>query len=104
MRVVMILALAVVAAGCTWVKPTSEGEKVRVVSAAEVAKCEKRGQTTVSLIDRLAGIRRDPQQVQKELDTLARNSAVTLEGDSVVPVGKEKDGRQTYDVYRCAPR
>jgi len=89
---------------CTWVETTGQGEKVRVLSAAEVVKCKKLGTTTVSLMDKLAGIRRSPQKVQQELNTLARNSAVELDGDTVVPVGEPEEGRQVFEVYRCMPR
>ena len=106
MKAVGGMTLAVVVAllaGCTWVDLSQQGEKVRVLSAAEVTKCEKRGQTTVSLLAKLAGIERDADKVQQELNTLARNSAVTLEGDTVVPITPVENGQQTFGVYRCMP-
>jgi hypothetical protein len=98
------IAAAALLAACTWVEPTAQGEKVRVLSAAEVTKCKKVGQTTVSLLAKLAGIERNAQKVQEELNILARNSAVELDGDTVVPVSAVEDGRQTFEVYRCVPR
>ena len=101
----MVLALGVLLmAGCTWVDLTQQGEKVRVLSADEVTKCEKRGETTVSLLVKLAGIERDKEKAQQELNTLARNSAATLEGDTVVPITPVENGQQTFAVYRCMPR
>lgn len=89
--------------GCTWVKVSDQGEKVRVLSADEVVKCQRLGQTTVSLLAKVAGIERNTQKVQQELNTLARNAAPELGGDTVVPVSEIEDGKQTFAVYRCMP-
>lgn len=103
-RVGLMAALALVLSACTWVEPTAQGEKVRVLTAEEVTKCKKVGQTTVSLLAKLAGIERNAQKVQDELNILARNSAVELDGDTVVPISAVEDGKQTFAVYRCVPR
>lgn len=87
--------------GCAWVKLTPEGEKARVLSAAEVSGCQKLGKTTVSVKGDIAGMKRLPERVQSELEILARNSAADLDGDTVVPVGQPEDGRQVFDIYRC---
>lgn len=86
---------------CTWVKLTPEGERARVLSAAEVTGCKKLGKTTVSVKGDIAGMERLPDRIQEELNILARNSAADLEGDTVVPVGEPKDGKQVFEVYRC---
>ena len=103
-QVWVIVAAAALLSACTWVEPTVQGEKVRVLSAEEVTKCTKVGQTQVSLLAKLAGIERNPQKVQDELNVLARNSAVELDGDTVVPISPVEDGKQTFAVYRCVPR
>jgi hypothetical protein len=33
--------------------------------------------------------------------SLARNEAVKLKGDTIVPATDMKDGEQTFNVYRC---
>lgn len=97
----LILLLAFSLSSCTWVKLTPEAEKVRVLSAQEVQSCTKKGKTTVSVKADVAGIERSHEKVKTELETLARNSAVELKGDTVVPASEIKDGKQTFDVYRC---
>jgi hypothetical protein len=97
-------ALAGLLSACTWVQLTPEGEKVRVLEAGEVTKCQMLGQTTVSLAAKIVGIERHPEDVQKELNMLARNSAVDLRGDTVVPVTSVENGKQTFAVYRCLPQ
>jgi hypothetical protein len=40
--------------------------------------------------------------MRMELNILARNSAVELGGDTVVPRSDDvADGKRVYDVYRC---
>ena len=96
-----ILFITLSLTACTWVKLTPEGEKVRAATMDEVKSCMKLGKTTVSLKADIAGIKRNPGTVQKELESLARNTAVDLKGDTVVPASEIKDGKQVYDVYRC---
>jgi hypothetical protein len=95
-------AVGLLLQACAWVDLTPGGEKARVLSAAEVTNCTRLGTTTVNTKAEIAGVVRPPERVQEELETLARNSAVDdLRGDTVVPVGKPRDGRQVFEVYRC---
>lgn len=96
--------LALYLAGCTWIDVTAQGDKVRLLSAAEVTGCKRVGKTTVSTAAKLAGLERYEDKIQDELNTLARNSAVDLGGDTVVPVGSPVDARQVFEVYRCMPQ
>lgn len=86
---------------CAWVKLTPGGEKVRVLDASEVSTCKALGNTTVSLLAKVAGINRNEEQVAKELSTLARNAAADLGGDTVVPISAVKEGKRSYAVYKC---
>lgn len=92
---VMILLTA-----CTWVKLTPQGEKVTVAKAAHVTNCKFAGTTTVSVKSRTLG-ERDSGKIKTELETLARNEASKLKGDTVVPVTEIKNGEQTFKVYQC---
>ena len=97
----MVLLLT---SACTWVELTAEGEKVRLLTLDEVDKCRLLGKTTASVTDKFVGVRRHDAQIQEELSTIARNAAVNLDGDTIVPIGEEKDGKQVYQVYRCVPK
>jgi hypothetical protein len=96
----VFLVMAMVSA-CTWVKLTPAGEKVRVAGANQVVGCKKLGQTQTMLKDKIAGIKRDADKVRSEMETLARNSAAEMNGDTVVPVSGIEDGKQVFDVYSC---
>jgi len=94
-----MIVLAV--AGCTWIKPTPGGEAVRVLSADKVGTCRKLGDTSVSLLHKVAGINRSEEKVRTELATMARNSAATMGGDTVVATSPVNEGEQSFDVYQC---
>ncbi len=99
-----VLLLAMIVSACTWVQLTAEGEKVRVLSDAEVTQCTLVGQTTANTTEKLAGVKRHDNALEFELTSLARNSAANLGGDTIVPAGSIVDGKQTFKVYRCVPQ
>jgi hypothetical protein len=103
MRIKTLLLVAAVLGlmACSWVKLSPEGEKVRVLAPTEVSSCKKIGKTTVSVADNVAGLERKEHIVKENLETLARNAAPDMGGDTVVPAEPIKDGKQTFDVYRC---
>lgn len=96
-----IALITLVSAGCTWVKPTPEGESVQVLTAAQATDCIDIGKTTASLKHEIAGIERSRTKVKYELLTLARNSAANMGGNAIVPTSEPEDGKQTFTVYKC---
>jgi phenylalanyl-tRNA synthetase beta subunit len=98
---ISVLLVVLLLASCSWVKLDKEAESVLVKQKSEVADCRKIAHTTVSLRSRILGIERNKEKVQKELETLARNAAVDYEGNAVVASSVIKDGKQSFDVYRC---
>lgn len=103
MIAIPLVTLVALLHACTWVRTTPEGANVRVAQADEVENCTAKGQVTTSLKSRVGGFERKPGKVAGELETLARNEAVSLGGNTVVAESLVKDGRQTFDVYRCQP-
>ena len=88
-------------AGCTWVKLTSEGETVSVTNTVDAA-CKKLGTTTSIGRSELASIDRNKDKVAIELETLARNHAVGMGGNTIVAQGPvTQEGQQTFSVYHC---
>ena len=103
MRKIIGLGLVVLLlSACTWVELTPEGENVTVAKAEHVTNCKFTGTTTVSVRSTAVGDR-DMAKIKTELETLARNEAVKLKGDTVVPVTEIKEGEQTFKVYQCNP-
>ena len=104
-NMMIVLASAACLHACTWVKPTPEGQKVRVAQPSEIgAWCERKGEVASILKSRIAGVERSPTKVAGELETLARNEAALMSGDTVVAESTIKDGRQLFGVYSCGRR
>lgn len=100
-RSLAVVCLFTVAGGCSWVKTSDSGARVRVATAGEVEDCDDAGTTHVSVMEKLGVLERNQVKVAKELATLARNSAAQLGGDTVVATTDIVDGTQTFAVYRC---
>jgi hypothetical protein len=75
-----------------------------VLQANAATGCEKIGNVTAKTTDHVTIFARSERKVQQELESLARNEATELGGDAIVPIGTEKEGRQSFDVYRCQSR
>jgi hypothetical protein len=97
-----IALVGVLALSCTWVKLTAGGDAVRVAKEDEVARCETKGRTHAQTTDRVLIFSRSETGIAKELESLARNEAALMGGDTIVPASAIDRGRQTFDVYMCA--
>jgi hypothetical protein len=103
-RIMIALAGAVLVnsmAGCTWVDLKPQGEKVRLLTPAEVKHCRHLGHVTTTTAATIGIFARGTSTVREELERLARNHAGGMGGDTVVATGPLADGEQSYDVYRC---
>jgi hypothetical protein len=97
--------LGALALACTWVPLSDGGKAVRVAKDDEgLARCESKGRTHAQTTDRVLIFARREQTIQLELESLARNEAALMGGDTVVAATPIERGRQTFDVYLCAKR
>ena len=99
--VIGLLSAAFLLSGCAWVELTPQGKKVRVLSEAEVVSCKKLGTTTANVADKVGGLERKPHIIADNLETLARNAAADMKGDTIVPISAIEEGKQKFGVYRC---
>lgn len=95
-RMIALVAAAVLG-GCAYVQETTEGQTIRVVSAAEVKQCTHLGKVNVSVVKMARG----EQYVRDDLIRLARNSAAKSGADTIVPAAEPTNGEQAFDMYRC---
>ena len=100
MRKLMPLLLLPVLSACTWVHMAPGASAVRVAASAP-SNCEKRGEVEVSVKHNLAFIERNPRKVRDELETLARNEAPGLQGNTIHPLAEPLRGAQRFAVWRC---
>ncbi len=101
-KVVLILFSSLIASACTWVDLSPEAKNVRVVSKDEVVvNCKKMGSSTVSVKADVVTFARSKEKIRMDLETLARNSALDLGGNVVVPVSEIEKGKQSFVIYAC---
>lgn len=98
-----LAAAATLALGaCTWVKMEPEGSRVRVLAAdAATQNCTARGEIGVSVKDKVGLYRRNDLKVRDELETMARNEAVSLSADAIQPLDEPSYGEQRFAAFRC---
>ncbi len=75
---------------------------MRVAKEGEAAGCETKGRTHAQTTDRVLIFARSDPKIEQELESLARNEAALMGGDTIVPASAIEGGRQTFDVYLCA--
>jgi len=86
--------------GCTWVKIPEEARAVTIVEETEVANCRQLGNVTTQVKWKVAGVARNAEKVQTELDDLARNQALGLGADTLVR-DRAEEGEGRYRAYLC---
>jgi microcompartment protein CcmL/EutN len=86
------------------VELTGAGAAVRLATPEAVTACTNLGHITASVVHKVGFIPRHPDAVQDNINVTARNSAAGMGGDTIVPASKVEEGKQTFDVYRCARR
>lgn len=102
MRLILAVSLLAALSACTWVKMEPAGNAVRVAGpGANLVACEKRGEVAVSVRHKVGLYERNEIKVLDELETLARNEAPSLAGDTVQARGAPVDGEQRFAVFRC---
>jgi hypothetical protein len=97
----MLAATAVATGGCTWVSLSSQGEDVTLTSTVELVDCERVGNTRATVVRKVWFVPRPRTFVETELDTLARNEAAKLGGNTVAPLNEEAEGERDFAVYTC---
>jgi len=100
-KLMLIAAIGTIFAGCASPKLNTGGEKIRVLSPDEVSSCRQLGKTTASVVSKVAGIDRPKESMEEELETLSRNSAAKMGGDTIVPLTVMENGQRTFQVYKC---
>lgn len=96
----ILFALALLGSGCTWVHMAPGASAVKVATSAPTG-CEKRGEVSVSVADKVTLYKRNALRVQEELETLARNEAPGIGADTISPLGPPANGDQNFAAWRC---
>lgn len=97
----MVLVGTVVVSACAWVELSDQGKAVRVARPGDVVECTRIGEATARVVDKVAFLKRSRDRQARELETLARNEAGGMGGNTIVATSDVMDGRRTFSVYRC---
>ncbi len=100
MRMLLIAPLALALSACTWVHMAPGASAVKVSPTAP-SGCDKRGEVEVSVKHNIAFIERNQLRVREELETLARNEAPGLQGNTIHPLSEPAGGQQRFAVWSC---
>lgn len=99
--IVFIAVLSLLLSSCATIQLSAGGNKVRVLTPDEVSSCRELGKTNTSITDRILGIDRPIEALERELQIIGRNSAANMGGDTIVPLTIVEKGKQTFVVYKC---
>lgn len=94
----LLLAMLV---GCAGPGGRQAADTVQVLTGDRLQGCSPAGTVHVSVADRLAQLQTVEGAVQRELEALARNSALQLGGNAIVAVTEIDSGSQSFKAYRC---
>jgi hypothetical protein len=100
-RTGLVFFLLLQASACTWVKVTEPGQRVEVRQAGETENCKLLGKVTSVSRAKIAGVSRSVKKLATELETIARNEAVDMGGNTVVPAGEINGDEREFQVYQC---
>lgn len=99
-----ILALALLAAGltaCSFVTLNPQAKNVTVIpNSNSFSNCKFIGNTNVSLWSK-ADTFQSSEKIESQLDTLARNEAAGMGGNTVTPNSPINNNQRAYSVYNC---
>jgi|SRR6185437_42328 len=97
----LLFCTGMVITACSFVSLDPQARDINVVENANSLKnCKSLGNTTVTLWSK-AETFQSQQTVEGQLDTLARNQAATMGGNTVTPHSPINNGQRTYSVYNC---
>ena len=101
MKGAFAIAIALLSAGCTYVKTDTAAQGVVLANESRIQNCKRIGTANAKVKADIVGINRKQQKVASELLALARNEAVNLGGNTLVSDSPIEDGRQRFIVYKC---
>lgn len=100
-KISTILSLGIGLTACSFVSLNSGAKDVSVSNSIDSFNdCKYLGDTNVSIWSKADTFQSD-KSVESQLDILARNEAVTMNGNKVVAKTAINDGKRTYSVYSC---
>lgn len=101
--IALLVSVALAACANSMIEVRKGSERVSLAEANQVAACQSKGKTTVSVLAKLGFVERDATEVEANLYRMAVNDAVDMGADTVVKGESSALGNRTYALYKCRP-
>lgn len=98
---VAIVLLAIGGCASNLIEVRKGSDRVAVAEPGAVSSCKLLGKSRVTVVTQVGFFSRSLDDVDADLLQLARNDAVDMSGDTVVPGEREGVGRRTFLIYKC---
>lgn len=96
-----LFCLVNILVSCSFVDLNPEAKDTTVsTNANSLSNCKFLGNTEVSIWSKADSFQ-SQDTVENQLDTLARNQAAAIGGNTVLANSKINNGQRTYGVYNC---
>lgn len=101
----VVLPLAVGLGGCssTMIGVHAGSERVSIADESQVGACQPKGSTIFSVLAQVGVLTRHTEDVEANLDQLARNEAAATGADTLVRGESPELGKRAYALYKCRP-
>lgn len=100
MRILALACLVALLSGC-WVTPSPEAKHVAVMNGVDVASCRFLSRADLSVPEKLGNLQRVPDDMEMDLQTLAKNQGASAGADAVAPLSVQDGGKQSWGFYNC---
>lgn len=101
--VAAVASVALAACASSMIEVRKGSERVSLAEANQVAACQSKGKTTVSVLAKVGFVVRDADEVEANLYRMATNDAVDVGADTIVKGDSTALGNRTYSLYKCRP-
>jgi len=98
---IFLSLLTTLIAGCSFVELKPEANTVNTLTADQVLNCKPAGTATTKVIDEVLLISRNEETMAEELEILARNEAIKLGANAIVPISEIEEGQRVFKAYIC---
>jgi len=98
-----LLFLTGMLSGCAshFIEVKKGSEQIVIVDADKISGCELKGKVNVSVLSKIGFITRNKEDVEANLDQLARNNALDMQGNTIVKLDSSEFGRRNFSIYKC---
>ncbi len=101
-NVVSAALIAGLIPACTWVPLETHGATVEVAAVDQnLRSCQKLGETTVSVKNKVWIYQRNRNKIEQELENLARNEAAERNADTIQAITPVNNGERMFGIYAC---